>query len=426
MKRLVPLVSLALLLASASFATPANNCLYFDADARVTGLSGVSPTAFTVEFWIDLDYSGGLYQGVYWSNNGLDERGIYVEYDHTISIYDQNTNVINSAFPLPLHTWTHVAFVYDGTTMKIYFNAVLKCTTILAGIQLPTTNVLMGYSASGVWGDYDMANSALDEFRIWNSALSQTTLLNNKAHTLTLPQAGLLRYYTFNQGVGGSNNSAFTTLPEVTGNGTSGILTGFTLNGTTSNWIGNTPFTLPLELLSFKAVTTGSEIKTSWTTANENQVSKFEVERSDDGSSFEKIGTLVAQNSQANSYEWIDANPLSGNNYYRLSMVDIDGASTYSKVVVAGIATNTKAVKIYAGATAARAFTVEVGSEAPKGNYNVGVYNMSGAMIYRRQWQQSGSASTQAIVLPSTVTAGVYTIIVNNGTQRFTQKWVVE
>jgi len=70
----------------------ANNALYFDADARVTGLSGVSPAAFTVEFWIDLDYSGALYQGVYWSNNGTDERGIYVETNHTVSLYDQNFN----------------------------------------------------------------------------------------------------------------------------------------------------------------------------------------------------------------------------------------------------------------------------------------------------------------------------------------------
>src|SRR5215467_10730420 len=119
MKRLVPVFSLFLMLAVSANATPVNNCLYFDADARVTGLSGVSPSAFTVEFWIDLDYSGGLYQGVYWSNNGTDERGIYVETDHTVSIYDQSYNMINSGVALPLHTWTHVAFTYDGTTLKI-------------------------------------------------------------------------------------------------------------------------------------------------------------------------------------------------------------------------------------------------------------------------------------------------------------------
>lgn len=427
MKRLVPVIFLSVLLAVTVHATPANNALYFDADARVTGLSGVSPSQFTIEFWIDLDYSGALYQGIYWSNNGTDERGIYVEMDHTISLYDQNYNQWNSINALPLHTWTHVAFVYNGTGLFIYFNGTLQSSSgVGAGLQLPTTNVLMGYSATGVFGNYNMANSAVDELRIWNMPLTQAQIIANKAHTLTLPQTGLQRYYTFNQGVGGANNAAFTTLPEMTGNGTAGTLAGFTLNGTTSNWVSTTPFTLPVELLSFKAVTSGSAIKTSWTTANEYHVSKFEVERSGDGSNFEKISTIIAQNNQANSYAWTDGSPLAGNNYYRLKMIDIDGASSYSKVVVAGISNNTNAVKIFAGVGATRAFTVEIGSEAAKGKYDLGVYNMSGAMVYRNQWQHNGSATTQAMVLPSVVAPGVYTIIVSSGSQRFTQQWVVE
>src|SRR6476646_6091250 len=129
MKRLVPLFFLSLLLAFEAQATPANNALYFDADARVTGLSGVSTAQFTVEFWIDLDYSGALYQGVYWSNNGSDERGIFVETDHTISFYDQFVNQWNSYNPLPLHTWTHVAFVYNGSGLFIYFNGSLQSSS---------------------------------------------------------------------------------------------------------------------------------------------------------------------------------------------------------------------------------------------------------------------------------------------------------
>jgi len=54
---------------------------------------------------------------------------------------------------------------------------------------------------------------------------------------LTTLEDGIAEYYRFNQGVAGENNSTETTLADSAGGNTDGVLHGFTLNGSTSNWI---------------------------------------------------------------------------------------------------------------------------------------------------------------------------------------------
>jgi len=59
----------------------------------------------------------------------------------------------------------------------------------------------------------------------------------------------------------------------------------------------------------------------------------FEVMRSADGINFNKIGA-VSGTQGITSYQLTDNFILSGNNYYRLRMLDIDGSTTYSTIVV--------------------------------------------------------------------------------------------
>ena len=93
---------------------------------------------------------------------------------------------------------------------------------------------------------------------------------------------------------------------------------------------------LPIELLSFQGETIGAVNHLTWSTATEVNNDHFDVERSADGQSFERIGTLDgAGNSEEElHYELTDERPIAGTNYYRLKQVDDDGSATYSDVVV--------------------------------------------------------------------------------------------
>lgn len=96
---------------------------------------------------------------------------------------------------------------------------------------------------------------------------------------------------------------------------------------------GNAP--LPVTLVSFSARTSGSVNVLNWETATEKDADRFEIERSYNGRTFEKIGSVKAAgtSSQAKQYGFEDKNPEGALQYYRLKQLDIDGTTTFSKVV---------------------------------------------------------------------------------------------
>ncbi len=101
------------------------------------------------------------------------------------------------------------------------------------------------------------------------------------------------------------------------------------------------PFTilapLPLTLLSFTGEKVGKIARLNWNTTNEENVEKFVAERSRDGNIFESVGIVNAKGSGrgsiTNEYNLNDAFPQSGDNFYRLKMMDRDGKSSLSAVV---------------------------------------------------------------------------------------------
>lgn len=95
---------------------------------------------------------------------------------------------------------------------------------------------------------------------------------------------------------------------------------------------------LPVELVDFNAHSNNHKVDVLWITATEKNNSHFEVQRSNDANSFEKIGSLNSAGINGNSYTVLqyvyeDINPLNGVSYYRLKQVDLDQSYTYSKVV---------------------------------------------------------------------------------------------
>ncbi len=83
------------------------------------------------------------------------------------------TNGVNErlygAAPLARNTWSHIAFTYDGETMRFYLNGAQVSSRVLRGTVLTSKNPLR-IGGNGVYGEFFQGK--IDEVRIYNRTLS--------------------------------------------------------------------------------------------------------------------------------------------------------------------------------------------------------------------------------------------------------------
>lgn len=93
---------------------------------------------------------------------------------------------------------------------------------------------------------------------------------------------------------------------------------------------------LPVEFLYIKATQERDVNKIEWATAMEENNSRFIVQRTHDGASWESLTEIGGAGFSSNvlKYECIDMNPYMDVNYYRIMQVDYDGKYDYSDIVM--------------------------------------------------------------------------------------------
>lgn len=95
------------------------------------------------------------------------------------------------------------------------------------------------------------------------------------------------------------------------------------------------PSTLPVTFDHFNAFVEDNNVTLVWRTLAEFNNHKFEIERSNDGISWKKIGERMGKRTTniTQDYQYIDHGLMQGNYYYRLKQIDFDGVYEYSEVV---------------------------------------------------------------------------------------------
>ena len=92
---------------------------------------------------------------------------------------------------------------------------------------------------------------------------------------------------------------------------------------------------IPVELVTFKGIEDDCRAVLTWMTATESNVSHFSVEQSTNGNDFSILGRVDAagESQVERTYTYTDKQ-LTANNYYRLHIVDFDGSSEYSDIIL--------------------------------------------------------------------------------------------
>ncbi|MCF0072173.1 choice-of-anchor A family protein [Dyadobacter sp. CY261] len=81
---------------------------------------------------------------------------------------------------------------------------------------------------------------------------------------------------------------------------------------------------LPVTLVKFTAAKENMSVNLNWTTTSETNSSHFDIERSVNGKSWNRIGTVSShgESNESIDYSFTDRSPVYGGNLYRLKMVD--------------------------------------------------------------------------------------------------------
>ena len=134
--------------------------------------------------------------------------------------------------------WQHIAWIYDGTAIKLYVNGTLKGSSAASGTFLGE-NVTFGIGKSILGGFNFVYGGRIDEVSVWKKALTQSEIQDMMENELTGTETDLEMYYKFNQGVPGGDNTSITHLICEIGEGERDAeLMNFALIGETSNFNG--------------------------------------------------------------------------------------------------------------------------------------------------------------------------------------------
>ena len=140
---------------------------------------------------------------------------------------------------------------------------------------------------------------------------------------------------------------------------------------------------MPVVLVRFSATPRSGKILLEWNTATEQNNKGFEVERSADGRSWNKLGFVPGMGTtvEANNYSFWDEKPVTGPNHYRLKQTDLDGRFVYSPIVsVENEADGRSGLRLFPN-PAPQGITSLVVPEAPEGDGFLEVFDGLGQLV---------------------------------------------
>ena len=167
---------------------------------------------------------------------------------------------------------------------------------------------------------------------------------------------------------------------------------------------------VPVELTSFTANVVGSSVELNWTTATELNNSGFEIERSEDNVSFEKIAFVpgFGTTTEPKSYSYTDQSVNGGTYYFRLKQIDFDGSFVYSDVVEVDVtlpsifALEQNYPNPFNPSTSIQ-FSLPVDAQVA-----IGVYNLVGEKVAEVASGNFAAGSHKVTFNASTLTSGIY------------------
>lgn len=160
----------------------------------------ITSNSITIEAWVKAVGTQNDIAGILF-NRGNSVCGLNVRSNNQL-MYHWNDNhwSWNSGLILPNNTWVHVALVITPNSATMYLNNQSATNTAVhtAGALASAMNI--GYDSGNRY-----FKGAIDEVRVWNTALTKAQILKNMNVQLNGNEPNLVSYYRMNEGDGTSS-----------------------------------------------------------------------------------------------------------------------------------------------------------------------------------------------------------------------------
>ena len=189
--------------------------------------------------------------------------------------------------------------------------------------------------------------------------------------------------------------------------------------------IPNAAVILPVSLLSFAVNYNAGVATLNWSTAQEVNLSRYEIQRSLDGINFQAIGSVISRNSLLQQHYSFQDEKLAGQIiYYRLRMVDEDQSAKFSNIVVVKLSeqqsTSLTLMPNPASASTQLKFSAETGGLA-----TIMVYDAAGKIVLKQQSLIMAGNNSISLTNVVGLSNGMYTVKVSTSTQQLSSRLII-
>lgn len=183
--------------------------------------------------------------------------------------------------------------------------------------------------------------------------------------------------------------------------------------------IGEMNGPLPVSFTNIKASLKNQGVQVEWVTHWESNLDRYEIERSANGQSFTKIGTVKAKGNSSTilNYNWPDNNPLNGINYYRIRSVGAGTDISYSSVVKVNMNNGKPQIVFYPNPVIGNSIKLQL-NNLEKGIYTVSITNTIGQQVFKQSIMHPGGSAVQTISVNS-LAGGIYQLQITGGAIHF-------
>ncbi len=222
----------------------------------------------------------------------------------------------------------------------------------------------------------------------------------------------------------GGAGSILTALPSISSIGTNTGLSYSFNTGFSGFGAGIIGTVLPIRLIQFDGLIKSSHAELNWTTSSEENSRGFDIERSLDGKTFEKIGwlTAVGNSTAETKYQFSDKDPAAENNYYRLKLYSQDNQFQYSNTILLKNTNSSNGIRVL---TNPFTNSIEIQLDKPaNGIVHSRILDMTGKEIYKDVQDITSGNRLRLDLSGKNISAGVYILDLTVNNERHIQRLV--